>query len=131
MAATPPLAARQQNVSFLAHPAFSAAYRLLCASFRLVGFGQEICKPVAPRCDLCDVATAKLCPSRRAVVASPTKKRIKAEIKEDVVADGQPEIALALERAEEVVEQLVVAVKQEEAGGLRVEERVVKAEDAT
>lgn len=116
MAATASLAACQQDVSLLAHPAFSDADRLLCDSLRLVGFGQEICKPVAPRCDLCDVATAKLCPSRRAVVASPTKRRLKAEIKEELVTDGQPEIALALERAEEVAEQLVVAVKEEDAG---------------
>ncbi|BGP22627.1 endonuclease III [Rhodotorula toruloides] len=95
----------------------------------LVGFGQEICKPVAPRCDLCDVATAKLCPSRRVVVASPIKKRVKAEVEEEM-ADGQPQIDLALEQAEEVIGQVVVAVKQEELGSLQVEERVVKAENA-
>ncbi|BGO89397.1 hypothetical protein NBRC10512_006313 [Rhodotorula toruloides] len=96
----------------------------------LVGFGQEVCKPVAPRCDLCDVATAKLCPSRRVVVASPAKKRVKMEVKEEQT-DGLPQVELALEQAEEAVEQVVVAVKQEESGFLRVEERVVKTEDAT
>ncbi|KAL8284304.1 hypothetical protein RQP46_005053 [Phenoliferia psychrophenolica] len=40
----------------------------------LVGFGQMICKPVGPRCDLCDVAKVpRLCPSKKAV--SPAKKR--------------------------------------------------------
>ncbi|KAN0061732.1 orotidine 5'-phosphate decarboxylase [Thecaphora frezii] len=29
----------------------------------LVGFGQTICLPVGPRCDLCDVGSANLCPS--------------------------------------------------------------------
>ena len=49
----------------------------------LVGFGQVICKPVGPRCDLCDVAkagTGRLCPSKR--VVTPAKKR-KREVKDE------------------------------------------------
>ncbi|CAO1612992.1 unnamed protein product [Sympodiomycopsis kandeliae] len=33
----------------------------------LVGFGQVICVPVGPRCDLCELGKRKLCPSRRIV----------------------------------------------------------------
>lgn len=33
----------------------------------LVGFGQVVCVPVGPRCDLCDLGQQKLCPSRRKV----------------------------------------------------------------
>lgn len=50
----------------------------------LVGFGQVICKPVGPRCDLCDVAKVPyLCPSKRTVVppkSSPVKPEPKTEI---------------------------------------------------
>ncbi|SCZ97225.1 BZ3500_MvSof-1268-A1-R1_Chr4-2g07071 [Microbotryum saponariae] len=60
-------------------PCFSIPYRML------VGFGQEICKPVGPRCDLCDVAKVpRLCPSKRSVVPpSPRKTPKKAEGEEE------------------------------------------------
>ncbi|SGY76700.1 BQ5605_C005g03508 [Microbotryum silenes-dioicae] len=45
----------------------------------------QICKPVGPRCDLCDVAKVpRLCPSKRSVVPpSPRKTPKKAEGEED------------------------------------------------
>ncbi|KAJ9474760.1 Endonuclease III-like protein [Pseudozyma hubeiensis] len=46
----------------------------------LVGFGQVICVPVGPRCDLCDVGKAGLCPSRRKVDGKSVEKRVKVEM---------------------------------------------------
>ncbi|BGP13642.1 hypothetical protein JCM10213_007819 [Rhodosporidiobolus nylandii] len=91
----------------------------------LVGFGQEICRPTAPRCDLCDVATARLCPSRRVVSPSksPAKKRLKVEVKEEEKVevdgeDGEPALEIKLERKEVREETLVGAeVKREEEDG--------------
>ncbi|KAF8162738.1 DNA glycosylase [Crassisporium funariophilum] len=40
----------------------------------LVGFGQVVCLPVGPRCDVCDLSKKGLCPSARTVVKA-TKKR--------------------------------------------------------
>ncbi|KAF2774247.1 DNA glycosylase, partial [Teratosphaeria nubilosa] len=44
----------------------------------LVGFGQTICLPVGRRCDECDLANEKLCPSR--VRGSPKKRTTKKEV---------------------------------------------------
>ncbi|GAA94731.1 hypothetical protein E5Q_01385 [Mixia osmundae IAM 14324] len=52
----------------------------------LVGFGQAVCLPVGPRCDLCDLGKASLCPSRVKVDTlkrSPSKYLAKQEIKID------------------------------------------------
>lgn len=46
----------------------------------LVGFGQVICVPVGPRCDLCDVGKAGLCPSKRVVDEKSVEKRVKVEL---------------------------------------------------
>ncbi|KAF8232589.1 DNA glycosylase [Tricholoma matsutake] len=43
----------------------------------LVGFGQVICLPVGPRCDLCDLSTSGLCPSAK---KNPTSKGRKAVV---------------------------------------------------
>lgn len=69
----------------------------------LVGFGQKVCLPVGPRCDLCDLAAASpsLCPSARKV--SPKKPRAKKE-------ESPPKVEIEIEGA----------VKAEE--GLKVEE---------
>ncbi|BGP13629.1 hypothetical protein JCM10213_007805 [Rhodosporidiobolus nylandii] len=88
----------------------------------LVGFGQEICRPTAPRCDLCGVATARLCPSRRVVSPSksPAKKRLKVEVKEEEKVkidgeDGEPALEIKLERREVMEETRVPTdVKREE-----------------
>lgn len=56
----------------------------------LVGFGQTICLPVGRKCDQCDLATEKLCPSRQASKTSPVKKKVKTEV--DIkVEDGGAE----------------------------------------
>ncbi|TKY89135.1 hypothetical protein EX895_001666 [Sporisorium graminicola] len=46
----------------------------------LVGFGQVICVPVGPRCDLCAVGQAGLCPSARVLDERSTAKRVKVEM---------------------------------------------------
>ncbi|KAK0550666.1 orotidine 5'-phosphate decarboxylase [Tilletia horrida] len=45
----------------------------------LVGFGQVVCVPVSPRCDLCILSSAKLCPSRRKVDPKSIESRVKVE----------------------------------------------------
>ncbi|KAG6835643.1 hypothetical protein H0H93_016250 [Arthromyces matolae] len=44
----------------------------------LVGFGQVICVPVGPRCDLCDLSTKGLCPSAQKASKSKSLKARKA-----------------------------------------------------
>ncbi|SNX86241.1 related to NTG1 - DNA repair protein [Melanopsichium pennsylvanicum] len=46
----------------------------------LVGFGQVICVPVGPRCDLCKVGQAGLCPSFNPPDAKAASKRIKVDL---------------------------------------------------
>lgn len=91
----------------------------------LVGFGQEICKPVGPRCDLCDVAAAKLCPSRRLVVPSP-KKKVKVEVEVKGEDTGEPAVTVAMEAKEETV--LSLKSEPDSGGPVRAEEVSVKHE---
>lgn len=69
----------------------------------LVGFGQEICKPVGPRCDLCNVAQiGRLCPSKKVVSprkVSPVKKKVKLDDEEEAKAidgDSSPKIKISI-----------------------------------
>jgi endonuclease III len=73
----------------------------------LVGFGQTICLPVGRKCDQCDLATEKLCPSRQAAKTSPLKKRVKAEV-EIEVENGD---AKAVKMDEVVVETDDIGIK--------------------
>ncbi|EJD48672.1 DNA glycosylase [Auricularia subglabra TFB-10046 SS5] len=43
----------------------------------LVGFGQTICLPVGPKCDVCELSAKKLCPSARVV---PVKGKAKPKV---------------------------------------------------
>ena len=67
----------------------------------LVGFGQTICLPVGRKCDQCDLATEKLCPSRQAAKTSPVKKRVKTEV-EIEVENGDAKVVKIDETAVEV-----------------------------
>ena len=91
----------------------------------LVGFGQVICLPVGPRCDLCDVAKVPgLCPSKQAVSPRKTTRakaeqaEVKAEPKVEVVApaiiDGQIVEGKLLEAPDGSVQE-IRSVKVEEA----------------
>ena len=55
----------------------------------LVGFGQIICLPVGPRCDLCLLAKEKICPSRVSNVNAAGRK----EVVYSFTADGVGEAA--------------------------------------
>lgn len=46
----------------------------------LVGFGQVICVPISPRCDLCSVGQNRLCPSYRPVDPKAAIKRVKVHL---------------------------------------------------
>ncbi|BEJ13336.1 hypothetical protein CspHIS471_0305100 [Cutaneotrichosporon sp. HIS471] len=71
----------------------------------LVGFGQVICLPVGPRCDICLLGQQKLCPSRVTVNAANRKEiafRFTAD--DDVkreVEETKPKVEIAYEEEEE------------------------------
>ncbi|TFK32593.1 DNA glycosylase [Crucibulum laeve] len=56
----------------------------------LVGFGQVICQPVGPRCDLCDLPAKNLCPSAQKVVKTKNRKAV-------VLASGSRDLPPKLE----------------------------------
>ncbi|GAA6063238.1 hypothetical protein JCM10212_000340 [Sporobolomyces blumeae] len=94
----------------------------------LVGFGQEICRPIGPRCNECHLSTLKLCPSRRIVpsTTSPSKnKRVKlehveavkveAEVKAEggAIDEGKPKVKIGFEEVVKVEEDGHFAISQE------------------
>lgn len=95
----------------------------------LVGFGQVICLPVGPRCDICLLGKAKICPSRVANVKAEGRKEVvytftaEDEVKMEVVQQGQGPAKVEIGYEEEGVEQ-EAGVKQEllEPGMRRVDE---------
>lgn len=75
----------------------------------LVGFGQVICLPVGPRCDICLLGQDKLCPSRVAVNAANRKEVLytftagpKVEIGYEGVADGVVKEVVKVDGLDEV-----------------------------
>ncbi|KAH9968457.1 DNA glycosylase [Russula compacta] len=58
----------------------------------LVGFGQVVCLPVGPRCDLCTLSAQNICPSAQTVVKSRTKKKTGI-----VRLESGPKIEIAIE----------------------------------
>lgn len=114
-------------LSFLAKPA-----KKLTPWFRslmLVGFGQSICKPVSPRCDLCDVSARNLCPSARVVSPkkerTPSKKRRLSSPDEENAerAGGRPKVEVKIDEGE--VEE---GVKEEE-GDVEIKEEEKEGEE--
>lgn len=57
----------------------------------MVGFGQVICLPVGPRCDICLLGQKEICPSRVKGTTAKGRKEVvySFEEEEDVVAMGQ------------------------------------------
>lgn len=57
----------------------------------MVGFGQVICLPVGPRCDICLLGQKEICPSRVKGANSKGRKEVAYSFKEegDEVAVGQ------------------------------------------
>ncbi|EKM83215.1 hypothetical protein AGABI1DRAFT_69456 [Agaricus bisporus var. burnettii JB137-S8] len=89
----------------------------------LVGFGQVICLPVGPRCDMCDLSTKGLCPSaqkavkrskRKVVVLdSPAKVKVELEVEEDIKYPNPP-------FDQESMRQLENTTKKEEDGDISI-----------
>ncbi|KXN91920.1 hypothetical protein AN958_11305 [Leucoagaricus sp. SymC.cos] len=88
----------------------------------LVGFGQVICLPVGPRCDMCDLSTRRLCPSAQKVTKATKRKTV-------ALNEGSPaKIKVELEAEETVfpnpsidevsMAQLEVMPNEEEVGSL-------------
>ena len=71
----------------------------------LVGFGQVICLPIGPRCDLCLLGQKKICPSR--------VSRVKAE--------GRKEVVYTFTAEEEDGENLVKLEKMEDVDEVKGE----------
>lgn len=101
----------------------------------LVGFGQEICRPVGPRCDQCHLGEARLCPSRRTVV-TPLRKKMKIELKEEEVlmknegeqGEGKPKVEIGIEEVENVITSSELTIKNEDTERqVRVKKEVVEA----
>ncbi|GAA5933065.1 endonuclease III domain-containing protein [Sporobolomyces koalae] len=85
----------------------------------LVGFGQAVCKPVGPRCDLCHLGQQKLCPSRRTVVPPSPSKRAK---KEEDLDEGKPKLEIAVdENPLRSVESLVVKIENDAEDKIKIE----------
>ncbi|KAF9651900.1 DNA glycosylase [Thelephora ganbajun] len=63
----------------------------------LVGFGQTICLPVGPRCDLCELNTKgpERCPSAQKVVNSKNRKTV--VMSEVVYTDSGPKVEIKIE----------------------------------
>ncbi|KAF8959767.1 DNA glycosylase [Flammula alnicola] len=57
----------------------------------LVGYGQVICLPVSPRCDVCDLSTKGMCPSARKVDSKNRKAIVFTSVQE---SPAKVEIAL-------------------------------------
>ncbi|OSD02120.1 DNA glycosylase, partial [Trametes coccinea BRFM310] len=61
----------------------------------LVGFGQTICSPVAPKCDQCELSDG-LCPSARKIVKGSSSKR-SVKVTSNRTPTAGPKIEVALE----------------------------------
>ncbi|RSH94217.1 DNA N-glycosylase and apurinic/apyrimidinic (AP) lyase [Saitozyma podzolica] len=89
----------------------------------LVGFGQVICLPVGPRCDICLLGKAKICPSRVANVKAEGRKEVvytftaEDEVKMEVIAGQQGSAKVEIGYEEEGVKQELL-----EPGMRRVDE---------
>lgn len=88
----------------------------------LVGFGQVICLPVGPRCDVCLLGQQKLCPSRVAVNAA-NRKEVAFTFTADAEGSGGAKVEIGYEEELKLKDE----VKEE-----RMEEVIqVKAEEVT
>ncbi|KZT51767.1 DNA glycosylase [Calocera cornea HHB12733] len=116
----------------------------------LVGFGQALCYPVGPRCDLCELAEKKLCPSRSKVGKVEGRREVmwkkeeggevKVEVEEigelsgrreiivDVPGEGSAEVDVKVEEGEGEVNEIVEEVEKA-AEGKEVDGRVRDALD--
>ncbi|KAM0792169.1 hypothetical protein ACM66B_004866 [Microbotryomycetes sp. NB124-2] len=91
----------------------------------LVGFGQEVCKPIGPRCDLCDLAKVPyLCPSARKVdPPTPRVKKSGSPVKKDASPKLEIEIEETVDMGSIMTKTEVDVVKTDSK--LTIEETVV------
>lgn len=82
----------------------------------LVGFGQVICVPVGPRCDLCDLGSQRLCPSYRKVDATSIASRKQVVL---LPEEGEAEVKV---EGPDGVGKLVVETDEGEGEGGKVAE---------
>ncbi|KAG6867662.1 hypothetical protein C0993_012604 [Termitomyces sp. T159_Od127] len=66
----------------------------------LVGFGQVVCVPVGPRCDLCELSTKGLCPSAQKPSKSRTRKTV-VLASEASTSRSLPKVDIEIEAEEE------------------------------
>ena len=80
--------------------------------------------PIGPRCDLCDLATAKLCPSRRKVDPASVANRVQVHLldESDVEAAAEPEVKVKLEIEGSEGAGVLLATEQELKGAVIKEE---------
>ncbi|KAG5337609.1 hypothetical protein C0989_009169 [Termitomyces sp. Mn162] len=68
----------------------------------LVGFGQVICTPVGPRCDLCELSTKGLCPSVQKTSKSKTRKAVTLASEASTSVSGSlPKVEIEIKAEEE------------------------------
>ncbi|KAH9069418.1 DNA glycosylase [Lactarius deliciosus] len=68
----------------------------------LVGFGQVVCLPIGPKCNMCTLSTQNLCPSAQTVAKSKVRKStaVKPEPGPKIEIAIEETVALALPKAE-------------------------------
>lgn len=66
----------------------------------LVGFGQVVCLPIGPRCDVCLLAREKICPSRVTNGNYKGRKPIEVNFDSDTEVDirAAPKIEIKMEQ---------------------------------
>jgi endonuclease-3 len=81
----------------------------------LVGFGQVICLPVGPRCDVCLLGQAKMCPSRVANVRLEGRKEVIYTFTKEEKKEGQEGEEVEVEVLQEVEVEIGDAVTETSA----------------
>lgn len=95
----------------------------------LVGFGQVVCVPVGPRCDLCELGKQRLCPSRRAVDQKSIVNRKAIHFlgdEEDAEGSSEPKLTIALQGPDGVGEVRDAPIEGAAAGVVKKEEADVE-----
>jgi endonuclease-3 len=76
----------------------------------LVGFGQVVCLPVGPRCDVCLLAKEKICPAR--VTNGNYKGRkdigVSFEEEDEATVKAEPKLEIEIETTVKVEPELVI-----------------------
>ncbi|PKI82924.1 Ntg2p [Malassezia vespertilionis] len=85
---------------------------------QMVGFGQVICVPIGPRCDVCTIGQRRLCPSRQRVEQNSIAKRAPIYYRDGTVLVGNKRVTLhafkqeALDTSDQEMIDTVVKTEQ-------------------